>query len=119
MSSNVLAWFRAIFPFQRNPASIPVQAAGTCQWADLVTVHGVSGPGVLDAVAKAALLAGREVGILIVAQMSCADNLAKGEYTEKCLEMAKKDVVSGLISQSRLTNDEVRDVKWISGSKRQ
>ena len=91
MSSNVLAWFRAIFPFQSNPASIPVQAAGTCQWADLVTVHGVSGPGVLDAVAKAALLAGREVGILIVAQMSCADNLAKGEYTEKCLEMALRN----------------------------
>ena len=56
-------------------ATVALQAAGTVTWADLVTVHGVAGPGVIAAVASQAAQVGRDVGVLMVAEMSCADNL--------------------------------------------
>ena len=39
--------------------TVQLQAAETVTWADLVTVHGVSGPGVIQAIASAAASVGR------------------------------------------------------------
>ena len=72
-------------------ATVRLQAARTVTWADLVTVHGVSGPGVVQAVADAARHVGRDVGVLIVAQMSSADNL--GEKIKLFYLMMLVDVV--------------------------
>ena len=85
--------------------TVRLQAERVVSWADLVTVHGVGGPGVLEGVHAAAKGKGREVGALIVAEMSSAGNLAKGDYTKGCVEMGegRKDVVAGFICQSRLS----------------
>jgi len=87
--------------------TVRLQAERVVGWADLVTVHGVGGPGVLEGVMTAAKEKGREVGVLIVAEMSSAGNLAKGDYTVGCVAMGegRKDVVAGFISQSRLSKD--------------
>ena len=58
--------------------TVELQAFNVVTWADIVTVHGVSGPGVLEAIDREAQKAKRDVGALMVAEMSCADNL--GEY---------------------------------------
>jgi len=87
--------------------TVRLQAERVVGWADLVTVHGVGGPGVLEGVMSAAKGKGRDVGSLIVAEMSSAGNLAKGEYTAGCVAMGegRKDAVAGFISQSRLSKD--------------
>ena len=48
-----------------------------------------------------------EQGILLVAQLSCKDNLITPEYTTKAIEFADqhKHSVVGLISQRKLTNN--------------
>lgn len=83
------------------------QAEKIVGWADMVTVHGIGGPGVMEGVHTAAVGAGRDVASLIVAEMSSAGTLAKGEYTKGCLEMGenKTGLVAGFISQSRLSKD--------------
>jgi Orotidine 5'-phosphate decarboxylase / HUMPS family len=47
----------------------------------------------------------RNVGALIVAEMSCAGSLAVGSYTTSCVTLAgqHKDLVAGLVAQSRLS----------------
>ena len=47
-----------------------LQAERVVGWADLVTVHGVGGPGVLEGVQTAAKGKVREVGALLVAEMA-------------------------------------------------
>ena len=66
-------------------------------WSDLITVHGLPGPRLLDSLDNAKCKA------LIVAEMSSEGNLATKDYAEKCTEMAKshRNAV-GLICQSRL-----------------
>jgi len=87
--------------------TVKLQAKKLVSWADMVTVHGVGGPGVLDGVHTAAADVGRDVGALIVAEMSSAGTLARGDYTKSCVEMgeARKGMVAGFISQSRLSKD--------------
>lgn len=87
--------------------TVRLQVEQFAGWADLVTVHGVGGPGVLDGVDAGAKAKGRNVGALIVAEMSSDGNLAKGEYTKGCVQLsqAKKEIVVGLVSQSKLTKD--------------
>ena len=87
--------------------TVRLQAERVVGWADLVTVHGVGGPGVLEGVQTAAKGKGREVGALLVAEMSSAGNLARGEYTKGCVEMgeARPEMLAGFICQSRLSKD--------------
>jgi len=87
--------------------TVRLQANRLVNWADMVTVHGVGGPGVLDGVHTAATEVGRDVAALIVAEMSSAGTLARGDYTKSCVEMgeARKGMVAGFISQSRLSKD--------------
>ena len=77
--------------------TVRLQAERVVGWADLVTVHGVGGPGVLEGVQAAAKGKGRKVGALIVAEMSSAGNLAKGEYTKGCVEMGEASHAKHLV----------------------
>jgi len=88
-------------------ATVGRQADQFVGWADIVTVHGLPGPGVLDGLTGAAVRAGREVGALIVSQMSNKENLATGEYTKSCVALGEshKDSVVGFISQSVVSKD--------------
>ena len=78
--------------FNREPYAIS-------SWADLVTVHGLPGPGILDGLNHKE----NRCKALIVAEMSSKGNLATKEYAVKCVELAKnhKNAI-GVISQSRL-----------------
>jgi orotidine 5'-phosphate decarboxylase subfamily 1 len=73
------------------------------EWADLVTVHSIPGPGILKGLGDAFRLLGRPRGILLLAEMSSEGSLATGVYTEKSIEMAKKyhDIIAGFICQKR------------------
>ncbi|OQR79416.1 hypothetical protein BIW11_05750 [Tropilaelaps mercedesae] len=73
------------------------------EWADLVTVHGLPGPGVLDGIATA-LSPGTERGCLLVAEMSSKGALTNGAYKKSCALMieARNDFAIGVVSQSRL-----------------
>lgn len=84
--------------------TVRLQAASITGWADLVTVHGVSGPGVLDGL-KASVPEGRSAAALLVAEMSNTGNLALGDYTKGTVKMGedRMDLVAGYISQSRLS----------------
>lgn len=51
-------------------------------WADLVTVHGLSGDGLLVAVEEEVAKQSEPRGVFIVAQLSCKDNLITPSYTK-------------------------------------
>ena len=75
-----------------------------CDWADLVTVQGVSGPGVLQAFSSLASAPARRPSALLIAEMSSERNLITPEYTRRCATLAAEhdDVVAGFICQQRV-----------------
>ncbi|KYQ93577.1 bifunctional UMP-synthetase [Tieghemostelium lacteum] len=74
------------------------------EWSDMVTVHAVAGPGIIDSFKDSVLQ--KECGLLMLAQMSSKGSLCVGEYTQQVVEMAKQnqDCVMGFICQERLSN---------------
>jgi len=73
-------------------------------WANLVNVHIVPGPGIIDAINTVIKERKDEMprGILILAQMSSAGTLACGDYTKKAVELANanKEIVAGYIGNA-------------------
>lgn len=71
-------------------------------WADIVNAHAVPGPGILSGLRVAVETAGRPVGVLVLAQMSSAGNLATAlpGYTPAAVAMAvaEPDLVFGFIA---------------------
>lgn len=85
------------------------------EWADLVNVHIVPGPGVIEGIKEAIVNSGKARGILILAQMSSDGTLAKGDYTKSAILMANsyKDVVAGYIGAGS-EPDELRRLSEIA-----
>mmetsp|Transcript_35811 Transcript_35811/g.143111 ORF Transcript_35811/g.143111 Transcript_35811/m.143111 type:complete len:492 (-) Transcript_35811:1141-2616(-) len=80
------------------------------EWAHIVNAHSVAGPGIIQGLLKAAEQAGRELGILLLAEMSSEGNLAMAcpDYMPKTVDMAKSNssAVLGFISQNKVAGDE-------------
>jgi len=70
-------------------------------WANLVNIHIVPGPGIIDAINKVMREKkdGMPRGIVILAQMSSEGTLAFGEYTKKAVELGNKnqEAIAGYI----------------------
>lgn len=71
-------------------------------WAHFVTAHAVPGPGIIDSLGKVIeeeQRKGNPRGILVLAQMSTRDTLATGKYTERAVEIARREpqFVAGFI----------------------
>jgi len=67
-------------------------------WADLVTAHLISGPDIVDGLQAGWADAGREGGVLLLAQMSSRGNLLDGPYTDKVVSNGRAhDGVFGFI----------------------
>lgn len=72
-------------------------------WSHITNAHLVPGPGIISGLAKVGQPLGR--GLLLLAEMSSAGSLAKGDYSKACVEEAMKDeteFVCGFIAQSRV-----------------
>ena len=63
----------------------------TAEWADFVTVVPLSGPNILKSF--------KDIGIVLVAEMSSENNLCDDYYKESIIEIAKYHNVSGIITQ--------------------
>ncbi|KAK7084401.1 hypothetical protein SK128_005110 [Halocaridina rubra] len=74
-------------------------------WADLVTVHGLPGDGVIKGLGSCA--SGQPRGCIIVSQMSSSGTLTSDEYIKGCCKMAEENAhfVIGFVAQSNISKD--------------
>ncbi len=79
-------------------------------WADVVTVHSLPGPGIIQGLAEIGRPKNR--GIFLLAEMSSAGHLLSKEYAHRTLKMAEQfpDFVLGFITQHALSSDP----SWIN-----
>ncbi|WP_116964003.1 orotidine-5'-phosphate decarboxylase [Fastidiosibacter lacustris] len=75
------------------------------QWADIINAHLLPGVGIIEGLKKGCQ--GRDIGLLLLAQMSSNRNLFSDAYTAKTVEIAErnKDFIMGFIAQQKLSQD--------------
>ena len=74
------------------------------EWCDLITVHALAGPSVLDAFRTFQQMHGTRPAAVIVAEMSTAANFFSTTYTSRCAALGAQyaDLVAGFVCQRRL-----------------
>ncbi|XP_066987815.1 LOW QUALITY PROTEIN: uncharacterized protein r-l [Macrobrachium rosenbergii] len=74
-------------------------------WADLVTLHGLPGDGIIKGLMSCT--SGRPRGCVLVSQMSSTGALTTQEYVSGCKKIAEQNqyFVVGFVSQSSVTDD--------------
>ncbi|XP_071541527.1 uridine 5'-monophosphate synthase isoform X1 [Panulirus ornatus] len=74
-------------------------------WADLITVHGIPGDGVIKGLISG--VNGRHRGCVLVSEMSSLGALTSQEYIKGCSKMAENhtDFVMGFVAQSSVSNN--------------
>jgi orotidine 5'-phosphate decarboxylase subfamily 1 len=74
-------------------------------WSHIINAHTVPGFSIIEGLRQVGL--DKDRGLLLLAEMSTAGNLAQGEYTTQSLELAKKysDFVIGFITTRKLMDD--------------
>ena len=76
------------------------------EWADLITVHPVSGSGVIEGLKDGLSEISEDRGIFIVAEMSSSGALTRGDYVQSAVSNTKDfDLVAGFVSQSNVFSD--------------
>lgn len=73
------------------------------EWADLVTVHPVAGPGIIDGLKSSLKKIAEPRGIFVVAEMSSRGALTTGDYLQSAVNMAEdSDLIAGFVCQSNI-----------------
>ncbi|KAK9238217.1 Orotidine 5'-phosphate decarboxylase domain-containing protein [Lipomyces kononenkoae] len=74
------------------------------QWAHITNAHALPGPGIIDGLFAGTKNINEERGLLLLAEMSSAGSLATGDYTDKTVDIARKNTffTFGFIAQTRL-----------------
>ncbi|MFZ9035962.1 MAG: orotidine-5'-phosphate decarboxylase [Francisellaceae bacterium] len=75
------------------------------EWADIINAHLLPGTGIIDGLAEGCK--GRDIGLLLLAQMSSQPNFFSESYTKETVRIAEshKDFVIGFIAQEKLSVD--------------
>ncbi|MEO8402184.1 MAG: orotidine-5'-phosphate decarboxylase [Gammaproteobacteria bacterium] len=73
-------------------------------WADLINAHSLPGDGIVTGLSEVGIP--KQRGLLLLAEMSSANNLFSTDYTQKTLAMAEQfpDFVIGFIAQRKLAD---------------
>ena len=88
------------------------------EWSDLVTAHLISGPDIVDGLQEAWSDAGREGGVLLLAQMSSRGNLLSPNYTSTVVEAGRVHPgVFGFIGNGSNANS-VRELRTMVGDEK-
>jgi len=79
-------------------------------WADIINAHSLPGPGIVTGLAEVGLP--KQRGLLLLAEMSSANNFFTPDYTEKTVRLAEQfpDFVMGFITQHKLSEQ----ANWIN-----
>jgi len=74
-------------------------------WADIINAHSLPGPGIIEGLKAAAN--GHDSGLLLLGEMSGANNLFSPDYINETVTLAEQyhDYVIGFIAQRRLSED--------------
>ncbi|XP_066594788.1 uridine 5'-monophosphate synthase-like [Prorops nasuta] len=76
------------------------------EWADLITVHAVAGPGVINSLKNGVNIISELCGIFVVVQMSSKGALTTGDYLESALNIVKSsEAVIGVVCQENVTSE--------------
>lgn len=82
-------------------------------WAQLVTAHSITGPGVLDAISSCT----NECGVFLLAETSAAGSLIDSKYTKASVNLAEAypNLVVGVVCQSPLFRDRPELIQLTPG----
>ena len=77
------------------------------KWADLISIHPIAGLMSVNNI--------KDIGIILIGELSCKDNLINDEYKSKVIEISKQsNNIVGIVCQNKMTNDLLNITPGIS-----